>query len=41
MLSEAVSETPIYLTQLVMPLGISLFILSVIVFVIQGLKNDI
>ena len=40
MLSEAVSETPIYLTQLVMPLGISLFILSALVFVIQGLSND-
>ena len=41
MLSEAVSETPLYLTQLVMPLGISLFILSVLVFVIKGFKNDI
>lgn len=41
MLSEAVSETPIYLTQLVMPFGISLFILSVLVFVMQGLNNDI
>ncbi len=41
MLSEAVSETPLYLTQLVMPLGLSLFILSVLVFVIKGLKNDI
>lgn len=41
MLSEAVSETPLYLTQLVMPLGITLFILSVLVFVIKGLKNDI
>uniref|UniRef100_UPI004048AAA6 TRAP transporter small permease subunit n=1 Tax=Aliarcobacter sp. TaxID=2321116 RepID=UPI004048AAA6 len=41
MLSEAVSETPLYLTQLVMPLGITLFILSVLVFVIKGLRNDI
>jgi len=41
MVSEAVSETPLYLTQLVMPLGITLFILSVLVFVIKGLKNDI
>jgi len=41
MVSEAVSETPLYLTQLVMPLGLSLFILSVLVFVIKGLKNDI
>ena len=41
MLSESVSETPLYLTQFVMPLGLSLFILSVLVFVIKGLKNDI
>ena len=41
MLSESVSQTPLYLTQLVMPLGISLFILSVLIFVIKGLKNDI
>jgi len=40
MLSEAVSETPLYLTQLVMPLGLSMFILSVMVFVLKGLKND-
>jgi TRAP-type transport system small permease protein len=41
MLSESVSATPLYLTQLVMPLGITLFILSVLVFVLKGLKNDI
>jgi len=41
MVSESVSATPLYLTQLVMPLGISLFILSVLVFVLKGLKNDI
>lgn len=41
MVSEAVSETPLYLTQLVMPLGLTLFILSVLVFVLKGLKNDI
>jgi TRAP-type mannitol/chloroaromatic compound transport system permease small subunit len=41
MLSEAVSETPLYLTQIVMPLGLALFILSVIAFVLKGLKNDI
>ncbi len=40
MLSEAVSETPLYLTQIVMPLGIILFILAVISFIIKGLKND-
>ena len=41
MLSESVSQTPLYLTQLVMPLGLSLFILSVLIFVIKGMKNDI
>ena len=41
MLSEGVSETPLYLTQLVMPLGISLFILAVLAFVLKGFKNDI
>ncbi len=41
MLSEAVSETPLYLTQIVMPMGVSLFILAVIAFVIKRLKNDI
>ncbi|MGB6329877.1 MAG: TRAP transporter small permease [Halarcobacter sp.] len=41
MLSEAVSETPLYLTQIVMPLGTALFILSVIAFIIKRLKNDI
>ncbi len=41
MVSEGVSETPLYLTQLVMPIGISLFILAVLAFVLKGLKNDI
>lgn len=41
MLSEAVSETPLYLTQIVMPIGITLFILSVLVFIVKRLKNDI
>lgn len=41
MLSEAVSETPLYLTQIVMPVGILLFILSVLSFVIKKVKNDI
>ncbi len=40
MLSVAVSETQLYLTQIVMPVGIILFILAVISFVIKGLKND-
>jgi len=41
MLSEAVSETPLYLTQIVMPVGILLFILSVFSFIIKKIKNDI
>ena len=41
MLSEAVSETPLYLTQLVMPISLLLFILSVFVFVAKRFKNDI
>ena len=41
MLSEAVSETPLYLTQLVMPISLLVFILSVFVFVIKRFKNDI
>ncbi|MDZ7819284.1 MAG: hypothetical protein U5K55_12080 [Aliarcobacter sp.] len=40
MVSESVSETPLYLTQLVMPLGITIFLLSVLVFVLKGLKHD-
>ncbi|BFU77000.1 TRAP transporter small permease [Arcobacter sp. 15-2] len=35
MLSEAVSETPLYLTQLAMPIGIALFILAVIAFMFK------
>jgi TRAP-type transport system small permease protein len=41
MLSESVSATQLYLTQLVMPLGITIFTLSVLVFVLKGLRNDI
>jgi len=41
MLSESVSETPLYLTQLVMPISLLIFILSVFVFVIKRFKNDI
>lgn len=41
MLSEAVSETPLYLTQIVMPVGFLLFILSILSFVIRKIKNDI
>lgn len=40
MLSEAVSETPLYLTQIVMPLGIFIFILAVLVFLIKRINDD-
>lgn len=40
MLSENVSETPLYLTQIVMPIGIILFILSVFVFMLKRLTDD-
>ena len=40
MLSENVSETPIYLTQLVMPIGLGLFILAIVVFLFKGFNND-
>ncbi|WP_294962243.1 TRAP transporter small permease [Sulfurimonas sp.] len=39
MLSEAVSETPLYLTQIVMPIGIILFILAVISFIIKKVQK--
>lgn len=38
--SEHVSHTPIYLTQIVMPIGLSLFILTVFIFVLKRIKND-
>jgi len=41
MTSEGVSQTPLYLTQFIMPIGIALFILSVLSFVVKELKNDI
>jgi len=39
MLSEAVSETPLYLTQIVMPIGVILFILAVIAFIFKKDKK--
>lgn len=39
MLSEAVSETPLYLTQIVMPIGTTLFLLATIGFIIKGCKK--
>lgn len=41
MVSESVSETPIYLTQIPMVIGLGLFILSCFVFLIKRIKNDI
>lgn len=38
--SEAVSATPIYLTQLSLPLGLCLFIVAVIAFILQRLFHD-
>lgn len=38
--SEAVSATPIYLTQLALPLGIALFILAVVAFILQRIFHD-
>lgn len=40
MLSESVSETPLYLTQLAMPIGIILFILAVVLFIFKGFSYD-
>lgn len=38
--SEHVSHTPIYLTQIVMPIGLALFILTMFIFVLKKIKND-
>ncbi len=40
MLSENVSHTPLYLTQLAIPIGLILFILTILAFLLKGLKND-
>ncbi len=40
MLSENVSETPLYLTQLAMPIGIILFMLAILVFIFKGFSDD-
>jgi len=40
MVSETVSETPIYLTQIVMPIGLFLFVLSIISFISKRLRGD-
>lgn len=40
MLSENVSETPLYLTQLAMPIGITIFMLAVVLFIFKGFSDD-
>lgn len=40
MLSESVSETPLYIPQLVMPIGLGLFILTVMLFIFKGFSDD-
>lgn len=40
MVSENVSETPLYLTQIPMPVGIGLFLLAFIVFTCKRMFND-
>ncbi|NPA73909.1 MAG: TRAP transporter small permease [Epsilonproteobacteria bacterium] len=40
MVSETVSETPIYLTQLAMPIGLFLFALAVLSFILRRIAND-
>jgi len=40
MVSETVSETPIYLTQLALPVGIFMFCIAVLAFIIKRVKYD-
>ena len=40
MLSENVSETPLYLTQIPMPIGIALFVFAFLVFTLKRIFND-
>ncbi len=40
MVSETVSETPIYLTQLAMPIGLFLFALAVLSFILRRIADD-
>ena len=40
MVSETVSETPIYLTQLAMPIGLFLFALAVLSFILRRITDD-
>ncbi len=40
MVSETVSETPIYLTQLALPVGLLMFSIAVLAFIFKRLKYD-
>jgi len=39
-LSEGVSETPIYLTQIPMIVGSFIFIIAILAFIVKGVQND-
>jgi len=40
MVSETVSETPIYLTQLALPIGLFIFCIAVLAFIVKKVTND-
>ena len=40
MVSEGVSETPLYLTQIPIVIGLGFFLLSTVVFILQKARND-
>lgn len=40
MLSENVSETPLYLTQIPMPVGILIFIIAILTFIFKRMNDD-
>ncbi len=40
MVSETVSETPIYLTQLPIPIGLSIFCIAILTFILKRVTDD-
>ncbi len=40
MVSETVSETPIYLTQLALPIGLLIFCIAILTFILKRIKGD-
>ncbi len=40
MVSETVSETPIYLTQLALPIGLLIFCIAILAFIVKRVKYD-